>query len=522
MLFQLKFPEKGIVGSERISSLPDLIESQKNFYNNYHYRLLNHTVLQLLLLLPAWVFDVLNTIVFLVLPLCLLRVNSSSTKDYGLKYLSLLFFIWIFHFNLGRSYFLTTGSLNYSWFLIPQLFYLTELLRCMEGKGNRGLLALFALLNVNANENVLLVLFGLTAVAAFYSWRNRSIDSIRSELWPLMFAAVVLLAGGLFMLASPSLDVRLEEQGYRSAGLGSHLLEYGKRTVFYVIRFVPVLLLAWMWRVDGHKARRRKNILLLLTVIGSLGVMVGVPLFEARSAVFGFFVLLMWVVSLSEDIAVGVKGVLLLLLLAVLVSTSRLPAYKQAQVRHDKNQTILNHSQRVVRLLEYCDRTAREYLLCHRLSTDPEFIDNKSLAAVYGKLAVSKRKTRYERVDDIEGFETFGGKMFYKRSHSNSLIILIKNEEPGKKFIVRGSKKGFGKHSIMNLLLPEELRISFLDYLEDITVETQDQIQLASGKYYRLNQSLLGAYSYLLISEYDMEKHRRVGEIYRVELIDGY
>lgn len=515
MLYQLKMPDKGIVGSERISSLSDLVESQKNFYNNYHYRVLNHTVLQVLLLLPPWIFDALNTLVFLLLPLCLLRINTEN-KDYWLKYVSLLFFIWIFHFNLGRSYFLTTGALNYSWLLIPQLLYLSELCRWLEYRENKNLLIGLALLNVNANENALVVMFALTAVV-FLLARRRVVE--RSD-WPLLLSAVILLAGGFFMLASPSLDARLDEQGFRAGGWMSHAIEYGSRTVFYLFNYLPVLLLAWVWKANwrggGRKSWGRKNVLLLIGVWGSLAVMVGVPLFEPRSAVFGFFVGLMVVISMAKDSAVGGKGMGVLILMGVAVCIVRYPAFQQALQRYEHNLTLLKSEEQVVELDPYCDRTRRTYLLCHQLSTDPAFIDNRSLAAVYGKKEVSLKNPRREEIKTLEGFNKVNKRLWIKRTGTNKFQILFKEQKPNKKYIIRGSRSSHLKHYVLNFIFPERLRIQFLDFLEDVTVTTQEQIEIASDKYYRLDQNLVGGYDYLLVSEYDRAKHRRVGEIFRV------
>ena len=91
-IFQLKIPDEGIIGTNSISSLADLWESQVNFYNNYHYRVLNHTVLQVLLLLPTWVFDLLNVVVFMSFPAFLLpRIRAMA--DYLHKYAFVLFFL---------------------------------------------------------------------------------------------------------------------------------------------------------------------------------------------------------------------------------------------------------------------------------------------------------------------------------------------------------------------------------------------------------------------------------------------
>ena len=168
-IFQLKFPDQGIIGHQRISSLSDLWQSQINFYCNYHYRVLNHTLLQILLMLPTWVFDLLNVVVILLLPACILP-SRRKTIDYPSKYLFILFFLWVFHFDLGRCYFLTTGALNYTWLLIPQLFYIGLLLRYLrEDNYSSPWLVVLALLNFNSNENVQIVLFVLSLYCLLYT-----------------------------------------------------------------------------------------------------------------------------------------------------------------------------------------------------------------------------------------------------------------------------------------------------------------------------------------------------------------
>ena len=134
LIFQLKIPDNAVIGSERISSISDLIESQINFYKNYHYRVINHTVLQVILLLPPILFDILNTCVFFLLPWVILKISKDLTPiQYLTRYVLLLLFIWVFHFSLGWCYFPVTGALNYTWMLIPQLWFIALILQYREG-----------------------------------------------------------------------------------------------------------------------------------------------------------------------------------------------------------------------------------------------------------------------------------------------------------------------------------------------------------------------------------------------------
>ena len=93
-LYALKFPKEGFVGSTGIESMQDYFNSQINHYNNYNNRIAPHALLQIILLLPTFVFDLTNVIVFLAPPWFIIkpfRVSDSGDQtlvdyEYELKH----------------------------------------------------------------------------------------------------------------------------------------------------------------------------------------------------------------------------------------------------------------------------------------------------------------------------------------------------------------------------------------------------------------------------------------------------
>lgn len=506
-IFQLMIPDEGIIGQQKILSITDLVSSQINFYNNYHYRVLNHTVLQVILLLPTWVFDVLNVVVYLSLPLCILP-RSEEVVDYAAKYIFLLFFIWVFHFDLGRCYFLTTGSLNYTWLLIPQLLYISALTRHLNRKDHSHTLwlVLLAIANFNSNENVQIVLFVLT-LYTLYKTKSKSV----------LLSAVVLLMGGLFMLLSPSIGSRLVEQGYREGGWLPHIVEYTKRAVFFGLQYWPIMLLAILAKKRVGKLHRELTLILLGGAALSMLVMIGIPLFEARSAVFGFFLAMMWLAHYTEKIVLPKYVFIGMLLLGSLVAILRLPDFQAHRARQNHNEQLLTSGKKNIYLEPYCDQVQRSYLLCYPLSADPTFIDNRSLAAVYDKVTVRQRVRKVPEYNLGDLSPAPNPQLLYARQDQTLDVFIDGTTNAEKYYIIRGSRKGINTHRLIDFM-PKKWRLFFLDYLEDVTSHNQSFLSIEGLSYPHLQISNYQQYKYVLISGYDINLHDRVGEIKKLDL----
>ncbi len=529
-VFQLKIPKDGIIGTERISSLSELLESQYNFYFNYHYRVLNHTILQGLLALPPMVFDILNVIAFLMLPYCILKFSElKADPQYSIKYFVLLMFIWVFHINLGWAYFPATGALNYTWYLIPQLLFLALLLQYDRGeKVPVGQFLLLAGINALGNENASVMLFILTAIVL---WRKRkNLDGM------LVISFLLISLGGVFMLLSPSVGKRLAYQGHLSAGMTAHLIEFFQRTIYFCIRYIPILLIL-LFSTQRKPWNSHKHRMLILGFLAATFSMVLAPLFEARSAVLGFFVLLCLMVCITDYkwkkwplLVFGIWG--------LLICFSRMPEFQKLYKRHQINAGILEAnrgSNELVYLERYCDYTTRDYLLCHENSEDPTAFDNRSLSALYDikQVALSEkyiqRKRRTLIFDSIasqpgylEQFDTEKqGELLSisKRKSSDGLDLIIQSrmQQQDPYFILRGSRKGFNKYRLIDLI-PSSLRLYFLDFMEGNTLKSQQVKNHGRNQYNYFFIPNHYDYEYVLISQYSFESHSPIGPIYKFHL----
>ncbi len=529
-IFQLQIPEDGIIGHEKIESLSDLVRSQINFYKNYHYRVINHTLLQAVLLFPAWVFDLLNTLVFLALPWVLLKTNTALSKSaYLPTYLLVLLFIWIFHLNLGWCYFPVTGALNYTWMLVTQLWYIALLVNYAEKKPGTLILILLAFMNSMANENVCIVLFLLTVYTAIAQRKKNS--------WVLYVCLLIIILGGVFMLSSPSIPKRLATQGHREAGLISHLLEYGRRVSYYFFRYGSVLFLLLAYKLKPYtRLASKKTWLLLACLLAATGSMIIVPLFEPRSAVFGFFLAIMVILSMCTNSALRLPVLYSFVVVGVLVGVQRLPEFLVQYDRHAVNDRVLEaqRGKEEALLQRYCDNIYRDYILCHEISEDPAYFDNLTLAAFYDidevKLApqlvdIERRRIVFDSLSVNERYLQLFNKShwptqghIYTQSSEEGLDLIVSSEKQYEAFyIIRGCRRGLNKHKLYNLL-PLRWRMFFLDFLEDTTKRSQESLLIGGKRYHYDLIENDHSYDYLLISEYSFEDHAPVGKIMRLDL----
>lgn len=529
LIFSLKIPEKGIIGSEPINSISDLLESQYNFYNNYHYRVLNHTLLQILLALPPIIFDITNVLIFLWLPWPILRIlKGEALGDFWLKYFVILLLIWIFHIDLGWSYFLATGSLNYTWMLIPQLWYLGSLILYLEGEDvSKGGMIFLAITNALANENACVMLLTSTLLVMLLS-RGRDCRF----LWWILF---IMIVGGVFMLVSPSMAKRLATQGHMDGGLLAHTKEFAIRTVYYCIRYMPLFSIL-LFTNAKVVVKQPRHFVLVVAFLSATFSMILAPLFEPRSAVLGFFILIMLFVSVAKGVWRR-WPIFFIIALTFLTCIMRLPRFIEQADRYEVNQDILKKnrgSKSVVYLKPYCDNSRLDYLLCFENSADTSGFYNRSAAAYYDIEGIAladefvsrkRRASFFKRLQsDKLSLQKFdrkhfpdGTALFYERLETGMEMIIETIDDEAPFFIVRGAASYSLKHKLSSLL-PQNIQTSFLDFLEESGVRQQEVLRYQNKTYNYFFVPNYNRYDFLMISEYDFGQHAPVGIMYRIDL----
>lgn len=526
-MFLMKMPADGSVGTERITSFSDFIESQVNIFRTCHYRVLVHTLIQFFLLLPKWFFDLANTVALLLT--IRLVIPKGMQASFFLKTFAVVFcFVWLFHPDLGNAYFWTTGAINYTWTLIPLLLYTRSLVDILEeDKGYKSLLLLSPLV-ASCNENALISLFVTTGL--LFLWKWKSTKKLNKYLF---FAAMILFLGGLIMVFSPSAAARLAREGFHYEGLSWRLLEFGKRSAYYLVCYSSVCLLWFVFR--SRQVHFNKTAVILFGIIGlSLLSMIAVPIFEPRSSVFGFFVSIYLFLHLMRDSkSVSIWVLALLIFMSCVIGVHRVKVFYKTHEKVTANYETLERSkgQSSIQLPKQCDQSDYHFMVCYEIDERDSYI-NQSLENYYRIQSVSlkeaysrndqwhKLKSEFTRGSEWKGFVKQSHGVFIKKDEIGTHILFDLGEgefSADKTTILRGLRKSNFKHSLIRFL-PNKFKIYFLDFLE------------YTGTYYKDGKAVLykapngNSYAYHLVyhaekydhfyySLYSLKNHAQMGEI---------
>jgi len=539
-MFLMKMPADGSVGTSRIHSLSDFIESQINIFTTCHYRVLVHILIQFFLLLPEWIFDFVNTAA-LLFAVKLTIPREIDRRHFPIVFLAVLCFVWLLHPDLGNAYFWTTGAINYTWTIIPLLLYVRTLVKVLESDYCSSALIYLAPFVASANENALISLFGVTCLLGLYKWRKAG--KLPKKI---LVACGILLLGGLIMVLSPSATARLAREGFHYESLSWRLLEFVKRAGFYTISYSSVILLFFLF--NGRKILWRNGVVLMLfgTIVLSLMSMIAVPIFEPRSSVFGFFVsVYLALYLLKSSRGVNLWFAALLLGLSILFGYQRLQVFQDVNKKLSVNYAILEKSKgkSLVTLDKQCKQSEDHYIVCYEIDERDSYI-NQSIEHYYGvdKIKLNDDFSRKHQRDkwasllsqdatsinaSLSEFRKLADNVFIKNDKMGTHILIdlgVENFSVDKTTILRGSRKGFLKHKLLNVL-PTHYRLYFLDFLEYTGTYYKDGksvlITAENGKTYAYHLVYeLERYDKFYYSSYSLKNHAPIGEVHRIELVN--
>ena len=160
----------------RISNLKDIFEYQIWFYFNWGGRNIAHTIAQFFLMNNKTVFNICNSLTFIVLILLILNFSKFNKREVKNKFIYLILIYFILWFNTpayGQSFIWLTGSANYLWTSVIALLYIL----------------IFINLNENKKYNKIQI-FVLSILGLLAGWTNENTGA----------SLIVMLAVHLFML----------------------------------------------------------------------------------------------------------------------------------------------------------------------------------------------------------------------------------------------------------------------------------------------------------------------------------
>ena len=238
--------------SNGIFSVTDIVKSQYNHYFNWGGRSVAHFLAQLWLLIGKPLFNVANTMIYLIF---IILVNFHITGTFK-KFNPLLFIVtnitfWILTPAWGQNFLWLTGSCNYLWtstiilvFIIPFRIHLEN----NEWKLNLALSILYFFLGLIAgwcNENS-------GAALLFFFIGYFIIKKIKKEMFNLfeILSFFGFLIGFIFLISAPGNYIRLgviNEINQRSDPIfitfAVRILDISKMFLSYGIIFIFVLVL---------------------------------------------------------------------------------------------------------------------------------------------------------------------------------------------------------------------------------------------------------------------------------------
>lgn len=114
----------------RITSILDIIPSMAAHAQTMNGRLVAHSVAQFFLMLPDWIFDIVNSLMF-ILPIPLIaRISLGKGKQNNILHVAIFCAMWVYELAFGQVNLWLDGACNYLWniglgmlFIVPFVDY---------------------------------------------------------------------------------------------------------------------------------------------------------------------------------------------------------------------------------------------------------------------------------------------------------------------------------------------------------------------------------------------------------------
>ena len=252
----------------RIESVAQIFPSMAAHRQTMNGRVAPHFLVQLFLMLPKGVFDVVNALFFALLVWLLHELAVGKGLPNPVLACVLFFAFWAFQPDFGQVFLWLTGSVNYLWCGVFSLVWLLPMVKSFRedqapGKALRVLYVLFSFPVGAYSENgtVAMVAMWLAFAAVdFFVYKRRP------GLWKIL-ALVSMLAGFAYMMSAPAETVNKSAEMTISVLL-SNFVETGRM----YLRFWPLLVCFPLFYALAlsRKVDLKTRLLALTLLFGSL------------------------------------------------------------------------------------------------------------------------------------------------------------------------------------------------------------------------------------------------------------
>lgn len=279
---------------QRITGIEDYYNSLSALYNTLTGRIVAHGILQFMLMLPAWIFDLLNTMVFLALS------YIYSTWVAGRKHKARIP-VWLlstmlFYLSIPvsqRNVYFPAFSCNYIWtqlivfmFLIPVRWLIQEDHRQERGWAFAVLMFFLGLIAGDTNEPLVPgVLLAMGAYAG-YCLIKKPRQLPRWYYW----AMLGLLLGFVFLFLAPGNSGR---SSYETAKTGVRAIGFSLNNLSFIaydlIRAIPLLIMGILGVLGINRDLIKQNwqalLFVLIALSGTLFALLIPPIYSSRMSI---------------------------------------------------------------------------------------------------------------------------------------------------------------------------------------------------------------------------------------------
>ena len=119
----------------RITSVQDIIPSMAAHANTMNGRLIAHFMAQFFLLLPDWIFDVVNTLVFVIQIPLIVRISNRTGSQNNLLHAGVFCAMWAYELAFGEVNLWLDGACNYLWNVTVGLLFIQPYVDCFMNEG---------------------------------------------------------------------------------------------------------------------------------------------------------------------------------------------------------------------------------------------------------------------------------------------------------------------------------------------------------------------------------------------------
>ncbi len=287
------FAYKFVYGENRlVSSVGDILESQKNHYYMWGGRSIVHFIAQVLLLLPPTIADLLNSFAYMGYILLVYYHIKGRGKNSLSLFVLVALAVWFFQPVLGDTVFWLTGSANYLWGTTLILLFLLPFRMYQGQKGSTATQVLMSAIIficgfiagwTNENTAAAMLLISILYCAYYYS------QKWDIPVW-LITGFVGSLAGFFIMIAAPGNYVRAGDSSFDLFALAYRLFNSTRMLLFYCGPLVLVTLLMYIvfYRFPSKNRDNslKLSLIYFIAAIAAVYAMVLSPSFPRR-ALFG-------------------------------------------------------------------------------------------------------------------------------------------------------------------------------------------------------------------------------------------